>query len=132
MPGKSMVNLHKSPRKQFVRNLSIHKPHEAQCRGKLFMHEDFSPLVVNHYSATLQQMMFRSNDLHGKQYGNNNATLYWIQRYNSKSKFFKHLETPHIQNWLQGFVCSVGKTNAQRLLQHVGDREASAHWISKQ
>lgn len=104
---------------------SIHRPlrREGLCKGKLVLVSKIAPLVVNHYSGNLLQMLFRVHDARG---GPDNATSYRIKRFNEYKKKDNFFETATIQEWLQGFVESVGKDEASKLLEYVGQPELAA------
>lgn len=104
---------------------SIHRPltREGLCKGKIVLVSKIAPLVVNHYPGNLQQMLFRVHDARGNP---DNATRYRLERFNEYKKNDNFFETTTIQEWLQGFVGSVGKDEASRLLESVGQPQLAA------
>jgi len=124
LPGKVLMNLKLVRFKDIPHYPSIHRPLANDlCQGKLWLKEGKSPFVANHYPGNLKQMMFRTHDARGNY---TNATAYWVERFESHKKKAKHLEPETIQQWLPGFVESVGEAEANRLLEYVGQPELAA------
>lgn len=121
--GKALVDLSKVSQ----RNLNAN-PHRPTKSDKVCPHYDKfmrwnnldqSPFVINHYPATLEQMLFRSHDSRCE-----NGTECILNRYKEenkrkvrRSKFREPLET---SSWLKGFIETVGLEEAQHFLQFAG------------
>ena len=125
--GKVIIDLSRIRRNDIGKYPNCHRPlpNYQMCRKMLmYANEAVVPLVMNHYSATLEQQLYRVGDARGIDSGN--GTAYRIERYEKERKIRKFYE-PHsqIKEWLSGFVESVGRDEALRLLQHAGEPEAA-------
>ncbi|CAB9512620.1 expressed unknown protein [Seminavis robusta] len=128
-PGKSILNLKRLDDLGKHNSVmgsapSIHRPlDDAVCQGKMWLPEELSVIVANHYPGTLEQMLFRTDDARG---ADDNVTAYRIKRFKDYQKHSNVKESDNVRQWLSGFIQSVGEPEAQRLLQHVGQpKEAS-------
>jgi hypothetical protein len=120
-PGKTLVNLRKVQSKDILSEPSVHRPFDKAgpiCQGPVFMSEQDSVFVVNHYPGTLEQMLFRVHDSRGT---STNATEYRTKRFEGLKQIKENLETELVQEWLPGFIDSVGKEEAEALLKYVGN-----------
>lgn len=124
-PGKAIVNLALVNYSDIPPFPSVHRPFTMGdiCKGKTRMREGKSPLVVNHYPGNLQQMLFRTHDSRGD---HKNASAYRLERFNNYTKIDRHVEEDFVQEWLPGFIDSVGTEEARRLLKNVGNPEGAA------
>ena len=73
--------------------------------------------ILYHFSGTLEQMLFRSNDNRNT---NGNGTAYRIERYLEDQKHAHEMSPVIIQEWFDAFVEATGLEEAKRLLEHVG------------
>jgi hypothetical protein len=83
---------------------------------KVWVNEHLSPFVVNHYPASWEQLLLRTNDARGGR----NATAYLQNRHAESKKNSNVREHVGIQDWLKGFIANVGVDEAKRLLKHAG------------
>jgi hypothetical protein len=79
--------------------------------------EHLSPFVINHYPASWEQLLFRGmNDSRG----GTNVMAYLQERQKESEENSQVREQVAIQDWLKGFIASVGVDEATRLLKHAG------------
>ncbi|KAL7570876.1 hypothetical protein ACA910_018939 [Epithemia clementina (nom. ined.)] len=75
-------------------------------------------LLIHHYLGTFEQYMFRHDPRDVDIPGRFQRADY--ERWQTLGQP-AHVRDTYITSWLEGFVASVGREEAQRLLQHVGD-----------
>ena len=115
-------NLRKVRLKDIPNSPSVHRPFEKEgpiCKGPIFMKENNSVFVVNHYPGNLEQIAVFASMIHAANY--TNATEYRTDRFEDLKRISKNTEKETIQEWLPGFIESVGREEAERLLEHVGN-----------
>jgi hypothetical protein len=114
-----MLDVSRVKYRDFPPQPSVHRPiHNREiCVGKVALKETQSIFAVNHYPGNLEQMLFRDMDARGEEA---NATAYRIERFNNYMKIGTNLDPYGIQDWLEGFVSTVGEKEAKRLLANVG------------
>lgn len=127
-PGKALLNLKRVEYKDFPSQPSVHRPiHDRSiCIGKVALNDRESIFAVNHYPGNLNQMLFRDMDARGDAA---NATEYRVERYKKMMKIGKVLDPYRIQDWLPGFIGTVGEEEARSLLQYVGLPKAAATFL---
>jgi hypothetical protein len=132
--GKGIAELSRLTVDDYATIKSLHRPvgKEERCdRGLLWLKENDSPIVIHHYPATWEQIQFRKpqqamiqgKEINGKKV--TNATAYWIERHQREGKH-TGVREQHIQEWLGGFVESIGVVEAGRLLQDAGKPKEAA------
>lgn len=128
VPAKSIINLHQINITDIPRAPSVHRPLDNKfCKGKMWLPESLSVIVVNHYPRNEKQMLFRANDARGQD-NKGNATAYNLERFKSYKKHSKIKESYQIRQWVLGFIEAVGgESEASRLLKDVGLPHEASH-----
>lgn len=128
-PGKMMVDLSRIDDALIEKNHAmVHIPIPHACDFYKYIHQTDNEtlFILHHYSGTLEQIMFRSNDRRG---ANQDGRQARIDRYNNDKRIHDGvLVEPLIQEWLSGFIETVGEAEAQRLLEHVGNTKLAAYY----
>lgn len=118
--GKTLIHLPRLNKQDVPGHSSVHRPilREDICsKRSAWAGEHSMPLVANHYPATLEQGLFRTNDSRSKHNPN-----YRKERYEKERLVRKYHEPhSHILEWVNGFVNDVGLEEATRLLQYAGN-----------
>mmetsp|Transcript_18631 Transcript_18631/g.40344 ORF Transcript_18631/g.40344 Transcript_18631/m.40344 type:complete len:500 (+) Transcript_18631:53-1552(+) len=92
-----------------------HRPLAFCSRKNIYLDEQRTPFVVHHYMGTEEQWFHRSSDKRG--------TGFRKARYEDFNSKVGVAETDAIRPWLKGFVDTMGKELASRLLSGVGSLE---------
>lgn len=117
---KSMIDVSRVPWESLHtderRAYAVHVPLEL-CGNRTRMPWADSELVVSHYAGTWEQYSFRDD---ARQPGTKGHTLKNNETYHMVLKRLIYYHDDLYQDWLAGFVDSVGTNEAQRLLEDVG------------
>jgi hypothetical protein len=119
--GKGMADLSRASRADIKHHdTDPHRPYgfggicSRTDANMAWSNEHLSPFVVNHYPASWEQLLLRTNDARGGR----NVTAY-LQNRHAESEINSNVrEQVGIQDWLKGFIASVGVDEARRLLKH--------------
>lgn len=113
--SKALIDLANLDWSELVPVESPHLPLKSVCaRRQLYVTSDQHPLLFHHYIGTWKQYSFRSGDSRA---GRERSA----DSYNKAARQASALKDENMLPWLRGFIASVGKNEARRLLQGVGE-----------
>jgi hypothetical protein len=115
--GKALVDLSRVNTTVIAQSqMNAHRAINDVCSKAGAWNSD-NAFILYHFSGTLEQVLFRSNDNRNKE---GNGTAYRIERYHKDKENDHEMSPVVIEEWLDAFVEAIGLQEAQRLLEHVG------------